>query len=106
MIILVKTIPLCIGICMTAIPKTIHTTTLINIKTSRVQIYVDDILITDPAGVQLFDNMIQIPAPTSGGLFVGGIPDVMEESIKSWKMAKSLQGFNGTIKDVAFIDDM
>jgi len=29
----------------------------------------------------------------------------MEESIKSWKMASSVLGFAGTIKDVAFFDD-
>lgn len=73
---------------------------------SRVLIYVDDELITDPSGLQLADTMIEIPAPVSGGLFVGGIPDVMEESIKSLKMASSVAGFSGTIKDVAFIDDL
>jgi hypothetical protein len=69
-------------------------------------IYVDDKLITDPNGLQLTDAMLEIPAPTSGGLFVGGIPDVMEESIKSLNMAGSVAGFAGTIKDVAFIDDL
>ena len=72
----------------------------------RVLIYVDDKLITDAAGLQLTDALLEIPAPVSGGLFVAGIPDVMEESIKSLKMAASVAGFSGTIKDVAFIDDM
>jgi hypothetical protein len=71
----------------------------------RVLIYVDDKLITDANGLELPDNLIEIPAPSSGGLFVGGIPDVMEESIKKLKMANSVLGLAGTVKDVAFIDD-
>lgn len=37
---------------------------------------------SDAKGLQLLDGMTEIPAPSMGGLFVGGVPGVMQESIR------------------------
>lgn len=54
----------------------------ISIFSFRVFIYIDDQLVSDVRGLQLTDGMVEIPAPSVGGLFLGGIPEVMEDSIR------------------------
>ncbi|QQP35882.1 Laminin subunit alpha1like, partial [Caligus rogercresseyi] len=55
-----------------------------------------------PDGLYLSVN--EIPAPLTGGLFVGGLPGHLRS--KASEMSKSLNGFNGLLKDIVFIDDL
>jgi hypothetical protein len=46
-----------------------------------------------------------VSAPESGGLHIGGLPSAMQFGAKNSGVAKTVQGFVGTIKDLVFIDD-
>ena len=66
----------------------------------------DDKEITGEGALNLGRSVAEIPGPTSGGLYIGGVPSLIEFSVKSGNMAKTVQGFIGTIKDLSFVDDM
>lgn len=71
---------------------------------------VDDVLVAqasrtaDGKGYQGKDEDV-VSAPTSGGLFIGGVPDNLRASVVSSMMTVSVAPFVGVIKDIAFTDE-
>ena len=47
-----------------------------------------------------------ISAPTSGGLYIGGIPFHMKDFVEKSGSVSSINGFVGTISDLSFIDEL
>jgi len=70
-----------------------------------IYVYVDDIRV-DQGQVKLDSNVVDIKAPASGGLFLGGAPNVISSDVISSKMAASVNNYVGSIQDFAFIDDI
>jgi hypothetical protein len=82
-----------------------HTVSVKKVAT-RVYLYVDDNLVCDSVGLDLGDRTLEIPAPSDGGLFIGGVPFIIRDSIEHTGSTGSVNGFVGTISDLAFIDDV
>ncbi len=73
---------------------------------TRLKILVDDENLTED-GLLLGRSVgdIRCPDSGSGGLFLGGIPSLLEFAVRSSGMAETVSGFTGTIKNLAFIGE-
>ncbi len=69
------------------------------------RIFVDDEEVSAGDEVILPRSATEIPAPEKGGLYLGGVPSLIEFSVKSGQMTPTVKGYHGTIRDLAFIDD-
>ncbi len=67
--------------------------------------YVDDQLVSEDNRIELGKGVNEIPSPSSGGLYIGGLPFIIRDNVDNAGMAGSVNGFVGTISDLAFIDD-
>lgn len=61
---------------------------------------------TEEGTLNLGRSVAEIAGPSVGGLYLGGVPSLIEFAVKSGNMAKTVQGFVGTIKDLSFVDDV
>ena len=59
----------------------------------------------DRGEIRLSKNAIEMKAPSHCGLFIGGVPYVINSDIINSKMAASVENLVGTIQDFAFIDE-
>ena len=71
----------------------------------RIDVFIDDNLVSQEQGVHL-DGSQDISAPTSGGLYIGGIPFHMKDFVEKSGSVSSINGFVGTISDLSFIDEL
>ena len=72
----------------------------------RVDVYMDDRLVS-PQGLFLNgDSDCTIAAPTDGGLYIGGIPFHLRDLVEKASSTGSINGFVGTISDLSFIDEL
>ena len=68
----------------------------------RVRLSVDDRWI---ATGNLGSHIGDISAPREGGLFLGGVPGLIELAVLNGNMAASVDGFAGSIRQLSFLDD-
>lgn len=68
-------------------------------------VFVDDELVPLDESAEFSSLIQEIPGPERGGLFIGGIPSLIEFSVTNAGMAESTKSFEGTIKNLAFIDE-
>ena len=80
-----------------------HTLTVTK-SDERIDVFMDDILVSPAQGVYL--NHQDISAPDNGGLYIGGIPFHLKDSVEKSGSVASVNGFVGTISDLSFIDEL
>ena len=83
----------------------VYHTLFVTKRGQKISVFIDDVRIDD-GGRALSRGAVDLAAPTHGGLFIGGLPNVILEEVTNAKMAASVVNLVGTIRDFAFIDDL
>ena len=83
----------------------VYHTLFVTKRGQKISVFIDDVR-TDDGGRALSRGAVDLAAPTHGGLFIGGMPNVILEEVTNAKMAASVVNLVGTIRDFAFIDDL
>eukprot|EP00094_Tigriopus_californicus_P001836 TCALIF_01772-PA protein Name:"Similar to Lama1 Laminin subunit alpha-1 (Mus musculus)" AED:0.11 eAED:0.12 QI:0/0.86/0.58/1/0.95/0.95/24/1780/2877 len=68
------------------------------------RILVDDQEISPKDGLSLHRSIGTITGPQQGGLYLAGVPSLLDFAIEQASMAPTIQGFRGTLKDVLLLD--
>ena len=83
----------------------VYHTLFVTKRGQKISVFIDDVR-TDEGGLTLSRGAMDLAAPTHGGLFIGGLPNVILDEVATSKMAASVVNLVGTIQDFAFIDDL
>jgi len=77
----------------------------INKQADKVFVYIDDVRVNKDE-IVLSGSHLNIEAPTQGGLYLGGIPTMLAEQALKLGMLDTIDNMVGTIRDVAFLDEV
>ena len=83
----------------------VYHTLFVTKRGRKISVFIDDER-ADEGGISVGKGAEDLAAPSHGGLFIGGLPNVILEEVVNSKMAASVVNLVGTIQDFAFIDDV
>ena len=71
---------------------------------SRIYLVVDGRDVASGEEHSLGRTVGDIRTPSNGGLFIGGVPSIMQFAVQSAGMTETVDGFYGNIEGISFLD--